>query len=162
MKSIVFGACVAVVLFLGFLSPTASAYPAGATVSTGFNPIRSVAGVLNLGTSTTVVDVIAAPADQDLILTEVSLGIAVTGNSVMFSGYGKLIGSDGLTYAVYSSASGRLYDGMPTPSLQYVGPTGVRIPAGVSLTLEWVSTYTSHSLVNYHWAYTLGGYLAQP
>jgi hypothetical protein len=152
----------ALLLLTSLVATPAHAYPAGVAISTGTNPVRSAAGRLELGTTGTATDVIAAPADQDLVLTDISLGLTFRSSANYYSGYAELEGSDGVLYGVYTLAGGRLYDGAPSGSTQFSGVSGIRIPAGVSITLNWVFAYASTGEANYHFTYTLAGYLAQP
>jgi len=158
----------AIVLGLGMIclafAPAQSlGHPSGLAVSLGSNPIRSTAGIIDLGVTTLASAVIAAPADQDLVLTDVMLGISTENDDARVSGFVTLQGSDGTDYGVYVLQIGRIYDnGSAGGSRQYVGSTGVRIPAGVSVSLNWTSALSSHGLHRHSIAYTLSGYLAQP
>jgi hypothetical protein len=116
-----------------------------------------------LGVTTLASAVIAAPADQDLVLTDVMLGISTEDDDARISGFVTLEGSDGTDYGVYVLQSGRIYeDGSAAGSRPYAGATGVRIPAGVSVSVNWTSAFTSHGGSRHSIAYTLSGYLAQP
>jgi hypothetical protein len=158
----------AIVLGLGMIclafAPAQSlGHPSGLAVSLGSNPIRSTAGIIDLGVTALADAVISAPAGQDLILTDVMLGISTENDDARISGFLTLQGSDGTDYGVYVLQIGQIYrDGSAGGSRQYVGSTGVRIPAGVSVSLNWTNAYTSHGLHQHSIAYTLSGYLAQP
>jgi hypothetical protein len=161
MKSI--GFVLVVVSMLGVVPRPALAYPGGTAISSGSNPVRSAAGRLNLATETTATDVLSAPADHDLILTDISLGVPMSSASTSYSGYAEIQGSDGVKYGVYTLTSGRVeIYGTPVGSVQFAGRTGLRIPAGVSISVNWVFTFNSHSVSNYLFTYTLAGYLAEP
>ena len=144
------------------VGPDAVAHPGAGVVSTGVNPVRSASGRFALSSTGSAADVIAAPADQDLILTDVVMGIAMKDNDARYSGFIELKGSDGKTYGVYAMTSSRLWDGMSSSSEQFSGPTGTRVPAGVSITLDWDFTYNNLSGTHYEFTYALSGYLAQP
>jgi hypothetical protein len=150
-------------LIVSFLSWSgdAQAYP-GSAVSVGSNPVRSAAGVRNLGSGLTVAEVIAAPPDQDLILTDVLLGCAVQYEGAYYSAFVKLLGSDGTTYGAYVLQGSRLYDSGVMSTHNLTGLTGIRIPAGVSVSLEWSFTYQTYPDERHTFTYTLGGYLAAP
>ena len=158
----------AIVLGLGMIclafAPARSlGHPSGLAVSLGSNPIRSTAGIIDLGVTALASAVIAAPADQDLVLTDVMLGISTEHDDARISGFVTLQGSDGTDYGVYVLQGGRIYvDVSAGGSRQYAGSTGVRIPAGVSLSLSWTHAYSSHGSHRHSIAYTLSGYLAQP
>ena len=143
------------------VSVEAQSYPA-ATVGMGSNPVRSSAGIQDLAGGFTTPDVIAASEGQDLILTDIFLGYAVERNDAYYSGYVQLIGSDGVTYGSYVMQAGRLYDGGVGVPTNLAGSTGIRIPAGVSLSIQWTLTYQSEADYWYTGAYTLSGYLAKP
>jgi hypothetical protein len=144
-------------------APMAMAYPSGATVSAGENPIRSAGAVVSLDDGPSFADVIAAPADQDLVLTDIVLGIATQHESVRCSGTIELRASDGTVYGAYALNSGRIdVGGDPGGSKQYAGASGIRIPAGTSVSLYWTFRYRSTSSPYWDLAYTLSGYLAQP
>ena len=139
----------------------AHAYPS-AVVSTGSNPVRSTAGIqdFNLGFDTP--SVIAAPSDQDLVLTDIILGVVIENDDARFSAYVQLQGSDGVTYGVYSLQSGRLFDAATMGAPNFAGRTGIRIPAGIAVSIKWTMGYQSHSDFFYSGTYTLSGYLANP
>ena len=139
---------------------TAHAYP-GAAVSTGSNPVRSMAGVQDFAGGFYRADVIAAPADQDLILTDIILGCVSENDDARYSVMVRLLGSDGVAYGAYALQSGRIY-ATTSGSTNMAGPTGIRIPAGVSISIQWTFGYKSHLDWAYSGTYTLSGYLAQP
>ena len=139
----------------------AYAYPT-AVVSTGSNPVRSAAGLQDFALGFNTPAVIAAPADQDLILTDIVLGYVIEHNEARFSAHVQLQGSDGRTYGVYALQSGRLYDSAVTQASNFAGQTGIRIPAGVTVSIDWTFGYQSHSDFFYSGTYTLSGYLANP
>jgi hypothetical protein len=131
-------------LGVSLTTSVAVGYPAGSAVSTGANPVDSWAG----NVSSTSTPVLTAPADQDLVITDVHLscnsscdtrvelrtsGDALVGNFWVSGGYGSS------------------YDSL---SIQQAFSSGLRIPAGQTLN---ISNTTGHSV-----AYTLSGYQAQP
>ena len=146
-----------------FLPGQAFAHSPGLSVSLGSNPIRSTAGIIDLGSTMVASAIIAAPADQDLVLTDIAFGISTENDDARISGVLSLEGSDGTDYGVYVLQIGRIYDGGGAGgSRQYVGTTGIRIPAGVSVSLSWNTAYSSHGALRHSIAYTLAGYLAKP
>jgi hypothetical protein len=153
----------ALVLSLMGSVPIAMAHPTGPVVSIGSNPVRSSAGVIDLGATSTVGGVITAPGDQDLVLTDIILGITVENDAARCSGYLRMEGSDGVLYGAYSLRAGRpSSDSNPGESRQFSGPTGIRIPAGISVSLVWVNTYRAYGSDTYNITYTLSGQLVQP
>lgn len=151
------------VLFIATIAPAAFAHPGGPAISVGENPVRSTAGMIDLGTTSSASTVIAAPADQDLLLTDIILGIAVEHDAARCSGVLRMSGSDGILYGIYSLASGQpSIDNNSGASRQFSGPTGILIPAGVSVSLAWVNTYRSYGPDKYNIIYTLSGQLVQP
>ena len=153
----------AALLFLAASSSAVFAHPSTATISTGSNPVRSAAGQIDLGATYSASSVITAPADHDLVLTDIILGIAVESDGVRCSGVLQLVSSDGTVLGEYSLRSGRVdNDNSTGASRQYAGSTGVRVPAGNSVSLNWDDTYRSHGMHYFNLIYTLSGYLAQP
>ncbi len=146
--------------FFGF--PTgAEAYPSSA-VAVGSNPLRSASGLHELSGGYTTSDVITASEGHDLILTDIFLGYAVRRNDAYYSGYVQLLGSDGVTYGSYVMQAGRLYDGGVGVPMNLAGSSGIRIPEGVSVSIQWTLTYQSELDYWFVGAYTLAGYLAKP
>jgi len=131
-------------------------------VAAGANPVRSTSGLQDLGEGFSTPNVIEATDGYDLILTDIFLGYAVRRNDAYYSGYVQLLGSDGVTYGSYVMQAGRLYDGGVGVPTNLAGSTGIRIPAGVSLSIQWTLTYQSELDYWYIGAYTLAGYLAKP
>jgi hypothetical protein len=143
------------------MSGTVHAYPTGATVSTGTNPIRSAAGVMSLGTSTTASDIIAAPADQDLVITDVWLGLVSSNSSTICDAFIQLLGSDGQSYGAFSMRMTQLSGNTMSGLVDFHSSSGLLIPAGVSLSLTFQDRYCS-SVSYFELPYTISGYLAQP
>jgi len=139
----------------------ALAYPPGSTVSTGSNPIRSTAGVIDMASTYTADGVIAAPSGQDLVLTDIILGVSPEDNACYCSGQVRLEGSDGELYGSYAIGISHTSNHGPS-SRQYSGPSGVRIPAGISISLQMVLEARSCGSDRYDLLYTLSGYLAKP
>jgi hypothetical protein len=132
------------------------ASPMGPSVSIGVNPVVSVAGTMDISSVTSVADILIAPVDQDLIITDIILGMTIQGGDY-YSGNVILSGSDGIDYGVYSLGSGTK-DG--TSSRDLGGRSGLHIPAGVSITIEWQQTYSYGNIPDL--SYTISGYLARP
>jgi hypothetical protein len=143
------------------MSSLALAYPTGATVSTGTNPIRSAAGVMALGSGTTASDIIAAPTDQDLVITDLWLGLVSNNSSTFCDSFIQLVGSDGQSYGAFSMRMTQLSSNTKSGLVDFHSSSGLLIPAGVSLSLSFQDRYCS-SLSHFELPYTISGYLAQP
>ena len=137
------------------------AYPSAA-VSIGSNPVRSSAGIQDFALGFETADVISAPSDQDLVLTDIILGYVIENDDARYSAHVQLRGSDGVTYGVYSMQSGRLYDSATARASNFAGQSGIRIPSGVTVSILWTFGYQSHADFFYSGTYTLSGYLANP
>jgi len=132
-------ATLAVGLGFSLSSSDAIGYPAAA-VSTGSNPSWDSAGRLTGYSS--VVTLVTAPADQDAMVTDIHLGTDYQVQQVkLVLDDGRLVGD----YRVRDTAGGDVVRAMVT---------GIRVPAGRSLILEWSSPYTVR--------YNVSGYYGQP
>jgi hypothetical protein len=121
---------------------TAQGYPTTA-VSTGTNPVSAWAGTVN----TTGTVVLSAPADQDIVVTDISLSCNYMCESLVY-----MSRSDGTQVGSFwvSGGYGSSYD---SSTVQQQLASGLPVPAGQSLTIG-----SSSGTI----AYTLSGYLAQP
>jgi hypothetical protein len=155
-----------------FVARTADAYPAGVTVSTGTNPIVSVGGSQEFEPSEPAsLEVMTAPADQDLVITDVrfdlSSGHLQCGEVARVTLTTPSLGTVG-EYSVMSPIV-RFYGSetaflAPTNSQQSMA-SGLRVPAGEALTLtvthdDWGGSYCTTSYIQ-ELRFTLAGYLAQ-
>ncbi len=139
-------------LGLGFslASSQAIGYPAG-SVSMGTNPVLSAGGVI----SSTTDDLFTAPADQDVVVTDVWL----TTNSRSCSADIQLTTTGGATVStlkVFSYFYEGTYEATNTHpgSIQHSFGSGLPLPAGETLRI----TESGGCSV----AYTVSGYYAQP
>lgn len=160
MSKSLIAAFVCVALAAG-MSSTVQAYPTGATVSTGTNPIRSAAGVMALGSGTTASDIIAAPADQDLVITDVWLGLVANNSGVLCDSFVRLFGSDGVTYGAFSMRTTQVSSNSMGNVVDFHSPSGLLIPAGVSVSLVFQDRLCD-AVAYFELPYTISGYLAQP
>ena len=135
-------ATLAVGLGFSLASSDAIGYPAGASVSLGTNPLWSVGGDMDSGSHTVV-----TAEDGDLVITDISLSSNLGGYWHM-----KLQLSGGTGLANFSGEDSH------TRPLHRTFSSGLRIPQGQSLTLNWEGAYGSHP----EYRYTLSGYYAQP
>ena len=134
-------ATLAVGLGFSLASSDAVGYPAGAAVSLGSNPIWNNSGILSGSWEKSAV-LVAAPISQDAIVTDLYLSTNYsTQRVVLVLGDGTEVGR----YLVRNGAGGNINHRMET---------GIRVPAGDTLTLQWDSSYDIH--------YNAHGYYAQP
>ena len=139
-------ASLALGLGLSLASKEAVGYPSGAAVSAGTNPVWSVGGHIDAAGSTPV---LSAPEDADLVITDVYFTSQCANCAVR-------IALDTSTEQVASykywqaTAGGTVTS--PHPVKQSMS-SGIRIPAGESLSISISSHYID---------YTLSGYLARP
>ncbi len=140
-------ATLAVGMGLSLSSTVAVGYPAGSAVSTGANPLWAVGGNHYPGTP---VEIITAPSDQDIVVTDILMTFECTGctPTVILRADDTMISRtvfrhfrDGGNYATIS---------VP---IRHTFSSGLPVPAGQTLTLE-----VSDNSVDY----TLSGYHAQP
>jgi len=147
-------------------------YPAGPVVSAGSNPVFSTGGGFSFSPDTgTTMEVLTAPADQDLVVTDV--GLAVSSGHTYCGMRGEIdLYVDGESVAAFTPMSPIIrFSGSETAFLR-AGNTvmtfssGIRVPAGSTLTIEaslfeWGGSYCSSSYTQ-QVRYTLSGYQAQP
>jgi hypothetical protein len=133
------GLIAALAVGLGYTlsSSQAVGYPAGAAVSLGTNPVWSTAGTVSGSTTITVIE---APADQDVVITDLSMYCNGASHLFLRLDDGTLVGR----YRVVDGA------GLVNRSLN----SGILVPAGQSVQLE----NESGSTVFYNYS----GYYAQP
>jgi hypothetical protein len=135
-------ATLAVGLGFSLASSQAIGYPAGGTISLGSNPVWSIGGDMGSGSHTVV-----TAADGDLIITDISLSSNLPSWWRM-----KLQLSGGTGLAYFSGEDSH------TRPLNRTLSSGLRVPQGDSLVLNWEGNYGGHS----DYRYTLSGYYAQP
>ena len=159
-------ATLALGLGVSVASSDAVGYPAGPAGSMGQNPIVTSGGTVNAGGSATL---FSAPADQDLIITDIVLtsGSTITckrehRTELSHSGGGTL------GHFVTSSASGRQYnqyDSSSATAIQHAFGSGLRVPAGSSVTLTVQQTAAQGPScgvdTDYGVSFAVAGYLAQ-
>ena len=148
---------------LGYALSSSSAigYPAGAAVSTGSNPIRSEAGTMWLSSVTSRTDVVAAPTTHDLIITDVLAGLNQNSDYCDGNGVLTFVGDDEVEYAHVPVYMTHMDNAHPTATtLQAV--SGIRIPRGVSVNLQWSWTSRQCGESSYYLRYNIAGYLSEP
>lgn len=150
------------VLFTLTVHATAAhSYPAGSAVSAAVNPVVSVGGYLDGSTS---IDLFAAPADQVLIITDVTLSLANAGPScggamdVSFTTGGTTIAAYGLGHPREGVSNSKLL-----PLIVQSFRSGLPVAPGQTLSINstqlWQGYCSADKLRVY---YTLSGYHAQP
>ena len=129
---------------LGFSHSSSDAvgYPSGPAVSLGTNPVWSTGGTPIEGSV-----VVATATDGDLNITDID----ITGSESHWF-HATFTLSDGTIVADYS-----ITDAHSNGGLQRGYESGIRVPQGDSLTLDFNSYHSESS-----YRYTLTGYTAQP
>ena len=123
-------------------SSDAVGYPAGATISMASNPVWTFGG-----SSSAIVTVVTAPADQDMVLTDLSLSTDYDYDTAP-----ALMLDDGteLGYWVINGMRASSHAGVPVNMSM---TSGIRIPQGRSLEFHPNGTTVR---------YSFSGYYAQP
>ena len=143
-------ATLAVGLGFSLSSSDAVGYPAGSAVSMGENPIWSTGGRY---VTSSPAAVMTAPVGQDLVVTDVVLTFDCTSCDpvVDLKVGGVTVGSYAYRHVEHYGAS-RSHASTPFP-IRHNYTSGIRVPAGESLTIQ-----VSRDSVNY----SLSGYYTQP
>ena len=132
-------------LAIALLPQSAEGYPAAA-ISFGQNPVTSAGGSLSLPTdgSSTSTSIVSAPADADVVITDVSFSISSTGYSCGAESWETSVSVDGTTlgmWTVWAAHEQNKYTGYVftqnfSEGRQMSMRSGIRIPAGTTATLE--------------------------
>ena len=132
-------ATLAVGLGFSLSSSDAVGYPAGAAVSMGSNPAWSIGGEFD---APDTVLIVTAPPEYDAMITDIylSTNYSTQGASLVFSD-----GSLAARFRVRNEPGGDIVHNMTT---------GIRVPAGETLSLQWTSPHRI--------TYNMSGYYAQP
>jgi len=153
------GICIGLTTAMVIVPRSATGYPT-TTVSSGVNPVVSVGGAIYIPSSGTSITPISAPADQDLIITDVVLGITNTYSSDCDANFQVELGDGSTTLGQFAVGYPNL-DKAQLHNETISFSSGIRIAAGdalhVSVTSPWVSCGYVHTL-----NYTVSGYHAQP
>ncbi len=136
-------ATLAVGLGFSLSSSEAVGYPAGPAISLGSNPVWSTGGNMGAGDH-----IVATATSGDLIITDIHLTTRL-GNVVLV----KFQLTDGTVLAEFNGDDIRQFGGMI-----HTFASGLRVPNGESLTINWGGYYGASDQYNY----TLSGYYAQP
>lgn len=151
-------------LGLAMSTGTAIGYPAGPSVSSGSNPIVSSGGLVYAGESTTV---FTAPADQDVIVTDVLLSSNSSGQCLR-AHQSTLTLSSGTVVGKFDTSSSWIkqyydWDSSAGLSVNHTYGSGLRVPAGESLSLSATQTSAGGACSGtYGVAYSLSGYHSRP
>jgi hypothetical protein len=147
-------------------SRAAIGYPTGA-VSYGANPVVSVGGYVYHGATETV---ISAPADQDLVITDMVLASTTDARCKrVHRSQFNLASGESVASFITNSAISDTYNGGNSDAGtdgNYHFQSGIRVPAGDALTINvmerWAYGYScGGSASDYPVHYTISGYLAQ-
>jgi len=151
-------------LGLALSTSPAIGYPAGPSVSYGLNPVVSSGGLVYATESATVV---TAPADQDVIVTDVLLSSNTDANCIR-SHQSTLTLSSGTVVGIFDTSSSWAqkyydWDSSPGMSVNHTFGSGIRVPAGQSLNLAISQSWSQGSCSGtYGVAYSISGYRSQP
>jgi len=128
----------------------------------GSNPVRSFSGHLELGTSLTASSVFTVPDTQEFIITDVVSGLVANhyycmgnGRLLLKDAAGTHLGEFPLYFSHLEKASAPI-----TTVLQ--ATSGIRIPSGTVISLEWAWSYQECGTNYYRVPYVVTGYLTQP
>jgi hypothetical protein len=154
-------AFLSVALGITVSSSEAVGYPAGSAVSTGSNPIVSATGTMNLGGTPTDPGVISAPASHDLIITDVLVGLNQNSDYCDANGEMVLSDAEGNHYARIPVYMPHMDNAHPTAT-SYSPSSGIMVPAGRSISVNWNWDSRQCSAENYNLRYNISGYLAHP
>ena len=151
-------------LGLALSTSPAIGYPAGPSVSYGSNPIVSSGGLVYASESTTA---ITAPADQDVILTDVLLS-SNSDSACLRSHQTALTLSSGIVVGKFVTSSSWArqhydWDSSPGLSVNHTYGSGIRVPAGETLSLSVTQHWAEGSCSGSHGvSYSVSGYQSQP
>jgi hypothetical protein len=151
-------ATLAIGLGFSLSSSPAIGYPAGAAISMGANPVMSIGGSVEPWSA---VEVATAPADSDLVLTDIVLGLASTdpGCRASFSVY--LEDDSGQVLGDFALSRSELDKSAPTPLVSNFN-SGIRVAAGRTLSVRVDTHYDNCGSSYWTTRYTVSGYYAQP
>ncbi len=148
-------------LILGLAMSTASAYPAGATISHGTNPVVSAAGRVSVDAAAT--DLFVVPAGQTLIVTDVTASASTTDSTCAILLRFTLQRSDGTIVGEYNlglDTAGYTWLLPDDVDVNYV--SGLTVPAEETLQVLAASQVVKASCSTIEVSYTISGYYAQP
>ena len=153
-----------ILIFLTLFPSIGMAHPGGATVSMGSNPIVSFGGSMGVPTTGEVSTELAAPADKDLVLTDMNIS-GSTNYSDCSENWPVTFTIDGTTVAVFTTGPNMLGSNRGDQRFQQTFVSGIRIPAGQTMTMstlrsEWNGSCGWARIAEIRW--TFSGYYAQP
>ncbi len=135
-------------LILGLCLPAWS-YPGGSAVSLGSNPLFAHGGSVGVNTDVTV---FTAPADQIMVITDISCEL-----SLMV----RIKTDTGAVLGEYGIGMPDLYN-HPGNAQGYSFQSGLPVQPTQALVIETESAYRECDTSTYRLRYTLSGYSAQP
>ena len=157
-------ATLAVGLGFSLASSDAVGYPAGAAVSTGTNPVFSQGGSVT-GLEGVTTEVLTAPDDQKMLVTDLGLGLGAINRSCDAEISVRLTNSSGDNLAEYLLIRPEYGTASPSHSgaVTTIGlSSGIPVDAGE--TLQMTTTFLTQDCPDtfYSFRYTLSGYYAHP
>ena len=141
-------------------SRQATAYPAGPSISSGSNPTVSYGGTIyDYGN----VLMLTAPADQDIVLTDIHLSAGEASSSCRGLAHITFV-SGANVYAEFHIGLNRYgYDNSQYQNVIAARfDSGLRIPAGSNLAVDVAKLWDHNCSSGIDLAYTVTGYAAQP
>jgi hypothetical protein len=151
--------CLGAALTFVFSSPTAIAYPSGAAVSLGSNPVVSTGGrVAAVGASEVV---LSGDASSDTIVTDIVLSGTTTSTCKALIDVVLTRSDTDATVAAFI-VDARYHDYTQTGVVDSHFVSGVHLPAGVDLVIATKTDYRDCASTSYFLNYTFSGYLAHP
>ena len=151
-------ATLAIGLGFSLSSSPAIGYPAGAAISMGANPVMSVGGSVEPWST---VEVATAPADSDLVVTDIVLGVTSTNSGCRASFSVYLEDDAGQVLGDFALSRGEL-DSTEATSLVSIFNSGIRVAAGRTLSARVDTHYDNCGSSYWSVRYTASGYYAQP
>ena len=152
-------------LTVALTSQVAIGYPAGA-ISGGANPVVAAGGSMSMPTTgEATATLITAPADQDVILTDLSISGTSDWSSCSERWPVTLSTSGGENVGEYTTGIGSTNDYSFPKELELHLLSGIRVPAGESLEIstyrdDWGGSCSWSRVATFRWA--ISGYQAQP
>ena len=138
---------------------TAEGYPTGTVISTGSNPLVAQGGRLTYSSDEHTVFV--APADQNIVLTDVLLTGGVTNYDCRGQSRITLTTSSDLVLGIFA-VDQRASETSQTGIILAHYESGLAVPAGESVRIRTDGNYASCGASNHYVNYSISGYLAQP
>lgn len=143
----------------GLWSNPAAGYPAGSAVSAGSNPVVAQGG--RVGYSGSSETVFTAPADQNIVVTDVVLTGASTSGDC-YGQVGVILSTPSASNLAHFSVDDRTYAQSTSTVVTAHYQSGLPVLAGESLTIRSSGNFRTCGPDFYAVDYSISGYLAQP